>query len=104
MTVIVMGERDGELRALNKPGGKVCPHLKFEGPKASCAVHERPEFKHSPCWVYGNPDADPDFAAPNPCKVGAMFQERGGLPVVDAEILTETIELDELADLGPWPK
>ncbi len=104
MPVQIMGERNGKLRVLYKPGGKLCPHLSYDGPKASCAVHARPEFRFSPCWIYGNPDVDTDFEPMRgrPCGVGAMFQRRGGLPIVDPRRMQDTIKLEGLEDLGPW--
>ena len=81
-------------------GDGACPHLRFEGNKAICAVHDEPWYKGSPCDVYGNPDFDPDFECKRgrPCSVGKMIQERGGLP----EERRKPISAENLTYLGPW--
>lgn len=104
MDVIIMADRPNGLRAVMKPGGKLCPHLSHDDDgKASCAVHDRPEYKFSPCWIYGNPDVDPDFGSMRgrPCGVGQMIRDRGGMPSLMPE-RSETIEIDTLEDIGPW--
>lgn len=100
--VIPVWTEDG-VRARVKPGDMPCPHLSYEGSVASCAVHDTPEYVGSPCWTYGNPDVDPDFAPRRgtPCRVGKMLQEHGGVPVVSPERLVRREVV--LEDLGPWP-
>lgn len=90
-------------RAKLKPGGVVCPHLSFDGTEASCGVHDEPWYKDTPCYVYGNPDIDPDFAVKRgrPCMVGQYIQQRGGLKVVNPQA-ANTIAAEDLEDLGPW--
>jgi hypothetical protein len=86
-------------KAYMKSGG-ACPYLRFSGNEASCAAHDEPWYKGSPCDIYGNPDYDPDFEHKRgkPCPVGKLIQERGGLrPEVRTPILIE-----DLAYLGPW--
>jgi hypothetical protein len=89
-------------RALLKGEG-LCPHLKFEGSVASCAVHDEPWFKKSPCYAYGNADIDYDFLAKKglPCAVGVLIQAKGGLKVMRPDMRQLTAE--ELEDAGPWP-
>lgn len=105
MPVVVPVWTDEGVRARFKPGGVPCPHLSYEGSTASCAVHDRPEYVGSPCWIYGNPDVDPDFASKRgrPCQVGKLIQEHGGVPLISPEHLSKRIREDELEDLGPWP-
>lgn len=104
MDVIIMCDTAEGLRAVLKPGHEACPHLSFDGATASCAVHERPEYVNSPCWVYGNSDIDPDFIVKRgrPCMVGQAVIEQGGLcklhPRVEQVPLIETFEV-----LGWWP-
>lgn len=97
--VIRIGER-----AKLKPGGVLCPHLKFEGSQAACGVHGEPWYKDTPCFVYGNPDIDPDFVHKRgrPCPVGKLIQEKGGLFVVRPDVQHQTVKAEELEDLGPW--
>jgi hypothetical protein len=87
-----------------KPGGVMCPHLVFqEGTTiATCAVHSEPWYKDTPCFVYGNPDIDPDFELKRgrPCPVGKIIQEGGGLIKLRPGLKKATIE--ELEDVGPW--
>jgi hypothetical protein len=102
MDVIVPVPAFDGLRARLKPGDAKCPHLSFdENLEASCAVHDIPEYENSPCWVYGNPDADPDFEVKRgrPCPVGQFLRSGGG----DHTAGLATIAVDELEDLGPWP-
>jgi len=93
------------VRARYKPGDMPCPHLSYEGPISSCAVHDTPEYQGSPCWTYGNSDVDPDFLAKKgkPCPVGKLIQDQGGVPLLSPERLTKRVRDFELEDLGPWP-
>lgn len=99
MFVVVphVGE-NGTVRALAKPGGVRCPNLSWGPQGASCAVHDLPEYEGSPCWVYGNPDVDPDFEHKRgrPCPVGEYMRRGGrGLP--------ETSEhAGPVEDIGRW--
>lgn len=85
-----------------KPGGVQCPHLQWEGNQASCAVHEEPWYKDMPCFVYGNPDIDPDFAPKRgrPCLVGEMQQRSGEL----VALRHRRAPVEELEDLGSVEK
>lgn len=92
------------LQAALKPDEVACPHLSFDGVEASCAVHDRPEYKGSPCWTYGNSDVDPDFAAKRgrPCQVGIMMKSRGGVVALRPKA-AEPPPVGELKTYGPWP-
>ena len=89
-------------RVLLKGDGR-CPHLSFNGTTASCAVHDKPWFKKSPCFAYGNADIDPDFASKKgrPCAVGALIQSRGLLATRPG--YAEPLKVEDLEDVGPWP-
>lgn len=91
-------------RAKLKPGGYQCPHMKFEGTQAACGVHDEPWYKDTPCFVYGNPDIDPDYAPKRgrPCPVGELIQKKGGLKVVRPDLFHEIADPDKMEDLGPW--
>lgn len=104
VVILVITER-GERRVRHKPGGVPCPHLSFEGSTASCAVHELPEYKGSPCWTYGNSDVDPDFFSKKgrPCLVGKHVKKAGGLTVLQPEAMKIKVSIDDLEDLGEWP-
>lgn len=82
-------------------GVGACPHLSFKGNKTSCAVHEEPWYKGSPCDTYGNSDLDPDFINKRgrPCPMGEAVQKAGGLP----KERRKPFPLEELKWLGPWP-
>lgn len=86
-------------RAILKPGNVRCPNLEADGKGTfRCAVHELPEYKGSPCWIYGNSQVDPDFICKRgkPCQVGRLWiDHKDGFPV--PEHATEPLE-----DLGPW--
>jgi hypothetical protein len=86
------------LHAVAKPDNVRCPNLLADSEgKLSCAVHDLPEYKGSPCWIYGNSKVDPDFICKRgkPCQVGTLWQQRGGFPV-------PAHTTDQLEDLGPW--
>jgi hypothetical protein len=102
MPVVIQSHEENGVRAKMKPGGKACPHLSYEGSEASCGVHDKPEYKGSPCWIYGNPDVDPDFAAKRgrPCLVGKLVKDRGGSLKMLPSL--EWAKMEELEDLGPW--
>ena len=72
MVVIRIGDR-----AKLKPDGVQCPHLSYDGLDAKCSVHNETWYKDSPCFVYGNPDKDPDYAHTrrSPCRIGEMFRK-----------------------------
>lgn len=103
--VVLVIKENGEKKACLKRGGFACPHLSLEGDQASCAVHELPEYEHSPCWIYGNPDVDPDFAAKRgrPCPVGVQVKKAGGLHVLKPEAMHDRLTVDDLEVLGDWP-
>jgi len=105
MDVVIMLDTPDGLKGALKPGYEACPHLSFDGVKACCAVHGRPEYEGSPCWTYGNSEVDPDFIVKRgrPCMVGQAVLEQGGLrklhPKVKQVPLVNTFEV-----LGEWPK
>jgi len=90
VVVIVPTSKHGEwmpppqpsYRAYFKDGSVRCTNLIFDGPEASCNVHDEPWYKHTPCFTYGNPDLDPDFIPKigRPCPVGqAVLKKFGSL-------------------------
>jgi len=103
MDVAILVDADDGLKVAWKPGGQACPHLSFEDTQAGCAVHARPEFKGSPCWTYGNSDADPDFAhrKGKPCRVGELIQQGGGCAAIHPGV-SEPTRAQDLEVLGPW--
>ncbi len=103
MDVAIIVDGDDGLGVAWKPGGQACPHLSFDGTQALCAVHDRPGYVGSPCWTYGNSDADMDFAhrKGKPCRVGEMIQRGGGCAVIHPDI-TEPTRTQDLEVLGPW--
>jgi hypothetical protein len=105
MDVLIMLDTPEGLRAVIKPHDKVCPHLSFdEQGLACCAVHDRPEYYGSPCWIYGNSDVDPDFIVKRgrPCLVGLSIRGRGGLHKVRPDLVKQGPLTEKLEDLGPW--
>lgn len=98
-----MVDTDDGLKAAWKPGYKACPYLSFEGTKACCAVHDRPEYEGGPCWTYGNSEADPDFAHKKgkPCRVGEMFQSQGGYLKHHPQA-AEPLSVGDLEVFAPW--
>ena len=104
MMVIIPVKENGEWRAKMKPDGMPCPHLSYEGTKASCAVHDEPIYEGSPCWVYGNGLIDPDYAATRgrPCRVGEMYQKDGGLKKARPDLFQLRVKAKRLEDLGPF--
>lgn len=97
MWVIVPVQVEEEIRACVKPAGQECPNLSFDDEMmASCSVHNLPEFRNSPCWVYGNSEVDPDFYlwAGKPCQVGESYRSKGGV--------SRCPKVNEVKDAGPW--
>ena len=77
--VVVIPEEDGKFGVYSKPAGVQCPNLSFdEEEAASCAVHDEPWFKSTPCHRYQNSYEDPDFIMKRgkPCMLGPMAKER----------------------------
>jgi hypothetical protein len=105
MDVIIPVWKEDGVRACWKPGGRACPYLSYEGPQATCAAHDKTEYKGSPCWTYGNSEVDPDYAPKQgrPCTVGEYVRREGGLPLMNPTVL-DPISVDELEDCGPWPE
>ena len=103
MPVVIPVKENGEWRAKMKPGGWRCPHLSYNGSIASCAVHEESIYRGSPCWIYGNSEADPDHAAnpTRPCMVGKYHQEAGGL---QNSKLVQLGPPPTMEDCGLWPE
>lgn len=92
-------------KAIAKPGDICCPHLTFDvrTKQAACAVHDKPWYKDTPCFVYGNPDLDPDYEPKRgqPCRVGQMIIEHGGLSAVRP---ISWAKVEDLEVLGEWHK
>jgi hypothetical protein len=92
------------LKACHKPSSIRCPRL--EGPdergQFSCKVHDRKEYKSSPCYAYGNPEIDPDYAGSedSPCRIGAHLSAKGGL--IKARPMPEAADPGSLEVLGRW--
>jgi len=104
MAVAIMLDTPEGLKGVHKPGHEACPHLSFDGVEACCAVHDRPEYKGSPCWTYGNPDVDPDYEGKRgrPCPVGLAVLEQGGLRKVHPGA-KQTSLAGLFKVLGDWP-
>lgn len=70
--VVVVGNR-----LKNKMAGTLCPNLYVASDgTTTCKVHDEPWYKNTPCFVHGNPDIDPDYAA-NPkklCAIGVCYR------------------------------
>lgn len=104
MPVIIPVPTRKGLHAAMKPGDVRCPYLSFDWRmQASCAIHNLPFFKNSPCWTYGNPDVDPDFESRRgrPCRVGKHLRSLLGTNHTEG---IPTATLGELEDMGPWPE
>jgi hypothetical protein len=103
MDVPIMVDTPDGLKGAWKPGGKACPHLTFDGVKAKCAIHDRPEYKGSPCWIYGNSQVDPDFLHKRgkPCLVGEAYMSAGGFCKIRPEMAVPIVAGD-LEVLGSW--
>ena len=86
-------------RAKFKPDGVQCPYLSFEGNVASCSAHDEPWFQKSPCFTYGNPDLDPDYAGTRnrPCRVGELMMK-------NEPKYQDVPKAGELEDLDEWPE
>jgi hypothetical protein len=81
-------------------GDGMCPHLSLEGTKATCGVHDKPEYEGSPCWTYGNSEVDTDFISKRgkPCRVGLAVLKGGGLPAFKTYLKKAEVELTH----EPW--
>lgn len=104
MPVVVPVKVDGEWRAMAKPGNVPCPNLDLSGDLAKCEVHGEDVYVESPCWIYGNPDADPDFEGKRgkPCVVGSMIRQRGGIKATHSQLVNIRLSKNEMEDLGSW--
>lgn len=98
--VILSPGANGEHQAVFKSAPMVCPHLSFAEGRASCAVHDLPEYQGSPCHIYGNASYDPDFLCKRgkPCQVGLLLLASGR----DVCAGASTPLLSDLDVLGPW--
>jgi len=63
-----------------KPGNVICPHLEIFSETVTCRVHNEPWYVDTPCFIYGNPDSDPDFIVKQgkPCNIGTAYKIAGG--------------------------
>lgn len=98
VTMMVLVADPETQRFKMKPSGGVCPNLSIgEDGEASCAVHDEPWYSSTPCFTYGNPDQDPDYALKRgrPCRVGEMFREQR----LDVTEGAERKTFDELEDM-----
>jgi len=80
-----------------KPGDAVCPHLDCSSTRVVCGVHGEQWYKETPCFVYGNPDIDPDFIVKRgkKCSIGSALQQES----FDFDRYKKP-SLDELEKLG----
>ena len=68
-----VGLQDSEVNLKHKPNGERCQHL--TGDKCgeyACAIHDRPWYKKTPCYEYGQIERSPD----TPCRMGAHLLKR----------------------------
>lgn len=95
--VIIMKDEEGNYGYYAKRTGIRCPHLRFEGETASCAVHDEPWYKNTPCYAYQNSELDPDYFGKDdkPCKMGPHMKQHSSLPVYGQS------PPDKLLYLGP---
>lgn len=56
---------------MHKPGGQWCPHLVFNESKASCAIHDKPFYKRTPCFEFTQIEASPN----DDCRIGAGIRD-----------------------------
>lgn len=98
-----MVDNSDGLKVAWKPGFVACPHLSFDGIQARCIVHDRPEFRGSPCWIYGNSDVDPDFLHKRgkPCPVGTSYLANGGLCKLRPKA-ADPAKIEDLEIFGSW--
>ena len=56
-----------EDNVVHKPSGERCPHLRGDSPGAySCAIHDHPEYKQTPCFDFTQVEDSVD----DPCRMG----------------------------------
>jgi len=56
-----------------KPSGQRCQHLVGDKPgEYSCAIHDKPWYKETPCFSHGQIERSPD----DPCRIGVHMLER----------------------------
>ena len=58
---------------IHKKYNEVCPHLRWDGDKVVCAIHDYKWYKDTPCAQYGQAEPSPD----TPCRIGAHFKKKG---------------------------
>ena len=77
MVVIVDDPEKGivEGNLIVKEGdGTLCKHLRGDKPgKYSCAIHDYPWYKDTPCFAYGQIESSPD----DECRLGAYLLKKG---------------------------
>jgi hypothetical protein len=70
MVVIVKDPEKGiaeDNLTVNMGEGIPCPHLLGKGPgEHACAVHDRSWYPETPCFEFGQAEADPN----DPCRIG----------------------------------
>jgi len=63
---------EGNLSSIGFKGPERCPHLRGDKPGSySCAVHNRPWYKDTPCYSHGQIESDPS----SPCRMGTYLIE-----------------------------
>lgn len=56
---------------IHKPSGQWCPHLVFTDDKASCAIHEMPFYKRTPCFDFTQIEESLECE----CRIGAGIRD-----------------------------
>ena len=57
---------------IHKKSGEVCPHLRWDGDKAICTIHDYKWYKYTPCAEYGQIENSVD----DPCRLGQYFEDK----------------------------
>ena len=75
ITTLVGLTPDANVNLLHKPCGERCPHLRFEGRKAVCVIHDYPWFSETPCFQYVQVEQHAD----TPCRIGERLLQNAEL-------------------------
>lgn len=55
-----------------KSGNEPCPYLEWSGDNSKCKVHNKPWFKSTPCYDFGQVENDPNTV----CRLGQWIVEK----------------------------
>lgn len=55
-----------------KLGNTPCPHIFWKDHKSQCAVHDKPWYKQTPCFDFGQIEESPDCV----CRIGEWIMEK----------------------------